>query len=281
MTTSYLFNIETRTDSEILASLLEYGIGASFDLKAWSLRARDCSSLASVNQRLQLLLEPVRCATAKLITMQALEHDESREHLRDECVYGEINPGSFKNTILDRVSLLLVPSHPHPNDAPALTFYDLGSGTGKNVFVAALSGLFVRAVGIEILPELASISTALNESFVEDVVGPGGSVVAAATELRMGSFLIDTEWVETADVVFCNCVMFDGVTMHSLSTLAKGMKRHSLFITLGQTLNDEARTKNGTEKTSDDHELCFEIIDTFDTDNSWGSGVDTFIHRRV
>jgi len=59
------------------------------------------------------------------------------------------------------------------------------------------------------------------------------------------------------------------------------MKRHSLFITLGQTLNDEARTKNGTEKTSDDHELCFEIIDTFDTDNSWGSGVDTFIHRRV
>jgi hypothetical protein len=112
-------------------------------------------------------------------------------------------------------------------------------------------------------------------------VGPGGSVVAAATELRMGSFLIDTEWVETADVVFCNCVMFDGVTMHSLSTLAKGMKRHSLFITLGQTLNDEARTKNGTEKTSDDHELCFEIIDTFDTDNSWGSGVDTFIHRRV
>ena len=115
--TSYLFNIETRTDSEILASLLEYGIGASFDLKAWSLRARDCSSLASVNQRLQLLLEPVRCATAKLITMQALEHDESREHLRDECVYGEINPASFKNAILDRVSLLLPPSHQHPTAA--------------------------------------------------------------------------------------------------------------------------------------------------------------------
>lgn len=42
------------------------------------------------------------------------------------------------------------------NPAPGTMFYDLGSGTGKAVFIARLTQDFARCVGIEILHGLHS-----------------------------------------------------------------------------------------------------------------------------
>lgn len=302
---TYLFNADSRSDSDILSSLLERGIGASFDLREWSTRARSCSSIPSAREKLKLLLEPVRTDVAKLITLQALENDASRASLRDECVYGEITVQSFEHDILCQL-----PQWMSDCSSENVCFYDLGSGTGKNVFLAAISGIFHRAVGIEILAELASIGEVLNASFVEDVVGGCGSVVVgrkdggsygslesgvcgddtevrkprsiASTELRLGSFLRDIEWVKVADVVYFHALMFDEVTMTALAALAKGMKKGSLFITTGQDLmsffvdTDEVASGGLLQ-----HSCGFEIVQTFQTNHSFASGIDTFVHKRI
>lgn len=45
------------------------------------------------------------------------------------------------------------------------TFYDLGSGTGKAVLLAALLGNFDRVIGIEIVPELHAASVKMRDEY--------------------------------------------------------------------------------------------------------------------
>ena len=253
--TDFLLRKDTRTDSERLEQLLKFGIGATFDLQEWAKRGRTCSSNKTMQDKLNLLLEPVRTDVCKLLAMQGLETDSKRRgHLQDVCVYAEIKPESFTKLISRCLPKI---------DSSNLTFYDLGSGTGKTVFSAAISGHFKSCIGIEILPELAAIATCLNETFVEDI----NDGTAATTELRLGSFLEDIEWVNAADVIYCNTIMFDEDLMTSLRLLSENMKPGSLFITLGQSLNSSSSS--------------FKIIDTFGTDHSFAGGVDTFVHRKV
>ena len=278
---------DARSDADKLGDLLERGVGATFDLRAWAARARRCGGLAA-RARLALLLEPCRADVAKWIAMRALEkYDDGddgddaragiREQFREQCVYAEITPASM-DAIFDgevaaaydggQTSLLPPP--------PSRAFYDLGSGTGKNVLLAAVAGRFDRAVGIEILPELSAIAGALGESFREDVA-PGSSAVCDV-EFRTASFLEDLEWVDAAGVVYCNTIMFDEPLMVALAAHARGMRPGALFITLGQDLLAYFDAGDGEPSTLEQDP--FEIIGTFATRHSFGGGVDTFVHRR-
>ena len=51
---------DSRSDAEQLGDLLENGVGATFDLRAWSIRARECSSVDGPRGRLALLRWRVR-----------------------------------------------------------------------------------------------------------------------------------------------------------------------------------------------------------------------------
>ena len=175
---------DERSDSQKLSDLLENGVGATFDLKEWALRARECGKLKSNRTRLGLLLEPCRADVAKLIAMEALESDSTRSFLVEQCVYAEITPESMDDIFYSKINF---------ESLPALTFYDLGSGTGKNVLLAAVTGKFRRCVGIEILPELSAIAEALQESFEEDVMPPAEDANNAVVEFRASSFLKDLE----------------------------------------------------------------------------------------
>ena len=256
---------DERSDSQKLSDLLENGIGSAFDLKEWALRARGCGKAKSTRARLGLLLEPCRADVAKLIAMQALESDTTRSFLGEQCVYAEITPESMDEIFYTKINF---------QSLPALTFYDLGSGTGKNVLLAAVTGKFHRCVGIEILPELSAISEALQGSFEEDVMPQTDDAKdTVEVEFRATSFLKDLEWVSEAGIVYCNTIMFEEHLMSSLASCARGMQQGALFITLGQDLlgfNDLNTT-----------ESHFEIVDTFSTNHSFGGGVDTFIHRRT
>lgn len=52
------------------------------------------------------------------------------------------------------------------NPIPGSTFYDLGSGTGKAVFVARITQDFARCIGIEILESLHDQAVEIVERYV-------------------------------------------------------------------------------------------------------------------
>ena len=257
---------DSRSDAEQLGDLLENGVGATFDLRAWSIRARECSSVGGPRGRLALLLEPCRADVAKWIAMQALNRDGTRAAIRDQCVYAEIKPESMDAIFAEHA--------PYFQKLPARTFWDLGSGVGKNVFLAAVTERFDRTVGIEILPELSIVADILRESFQEDVVCGNVAAAAVVVEFRTASFLEDLEWVTKAGCVYCNTIMFEEPLMAALATHARGMQPGSIFITLGQDLLGYYDEPAG--------DIPFEILESFLTQHSFGGGgVDTFVHRKI
>ena len=87
-------------------------------------------------------------------------------------------------------------------------FYDIGAGTGKPVFAAALYGRFVRCVGIEILEGLFQLSQGLLQGYKEKVQ-QGLPLMKASThvDLLQGDF---TEMdISDADVWFANSTCFN------------------------------------------------------------------------
>ena len=282
--TDFLLHPDNRTDAERLSSLLENGVGASFNLAHWSKRARSCTMLSTL-ERLDLLLEPCRTDVSRLIALQSLENDVSRAHLVNQCVYAEITTESFQHILSHHLPPLLPTSRISSSSSsppPSLTFYDLGSGTGKNVFYAITSGLFGRAVGIELLPELHAVAAVLCESFCDDVLDSSMSSLLSV-EMRLGSFCDDLEWVHASDVVYCNTIMFDKDLMIKLARAATGMKRGALFITTGPSLIEYIDGNLYKEQLELEkiNKMPFQIVETFSTAHSFSQDVETFVHQRL
>ena len=74
-----------RTEVQRLRSLLEHGVGASFDLRGWC--TRDCCALGA-RERLGALLEQCRPEVAKLIVMETLEAVEAALGPRTQRIQG-------------------------------------------------------------------------------------------------------------------------------------------------------------------------------------------------
>jgi SAM-dependent methyltransferase len=84
-------------------------------------------------------------ADTSLEVGKALSKSEREEKQLNEdksLIYGEVEFASFYR-VLRKI-----------NPEPGLTFYDLGSGTGKALFIARLVQDFSKCVGIEILESL-------------------------------------------------------------------------------------------------------------------------------
>ena len=75
----------TRSEAQILRSLVENGVAKRFDLRAWC--EKGCSQ-PNAMERLEVLLEQVRPDVAKLIVLEELEG--TAEEDADVLVYGEI-----------------------------------------------------------------------------------------------------------------------------------------------------------------------------------------------
>lgn len=72
-------------------------------------------------------------------------------------------------------------------------FYDIGSGTGKCVMAAAVSGNFKKAVGIELVQSTHAIAECLMEECKIDVL-PG--LPPVELESRHASLFDDVSWLE-------------------------------------------------------------------------------------
>jgi hypothetical protein len=107
----------TRSEAQILRSLVENGVAKRFDLRAWC--EKGCSQPTAM-ERLEVLLEQVRPDVAKLIVLEELEG--TAEEDADVLVYGEIAARDF-------AALLEKHGDVHAADAGATdgrVFFDLG-----------------------------------------------------------------------------------------------------------------------------------------------------------
>lgn len=187
-----------RTEVQRLRALLENGVGRSFDLRSWC--SRESCTLRTTD-RLELLLEQCRPEVAKLIVMEHLEAEGQLD--AEELTYGEITNDAFRK-------LLCRYAPTEPAEGGRRIFYDLGSGTGKTVLLAAASGYFSTAKGIELLPCVGAIGTALAEEFTAAILpdldasmpAPKGSTrsgdALACNEVAVtvGDMFVDKSWVE-------------------------------------------------------------------------------------
>ena len=133
-----------------------------------------------------------------------------------------------------------------PQAAEGGVFYDLGSGTGKPVFAAALLQKWDRCVGIELLGELHTIamrirerweSAEFQESLTADDGGlQGGAYTAdsAAVELINGD-MTSHDWSD-ADVCFANSTCFSTALMRLMAQHAEKLRPGAFFVSFTQAL---------------------------------------------
>lgn len=165
--------------------------------------------------------------------------------------YGEVTPDAMQ-AIFDVVQ---------PKEGEV--FYDLGSGTGKAVMLAALLAPFAKSVGVEILDELrnsAETSRLRYESEVKPTLP--AEKQAQQIEFRLADiFMTD---ITDADVVFSHCTCFDDALMQRLTEHCEKLKPGARVVTI---------TKGITSPQ-------FETVASFTVHMAWGDAT-ACIYKKI
>eukprot|EP00455_Lapot_gusevi_P038755 TRINITY_DN4343_c0_g1_i8.p1 TRINITY_DN4343_c0_g1~~TRINITY_DN4343_c0_g1_i8.p1 ORF type:complete len:305 (+),score=97.66 TRINITY_DN4343_c0_g1_i8:55-969(+) len=145
---------------------------------------------------------------------------------RASLVYGEVTFESLAEVLYKKV------------DLPAGgVFYDLGSGTGRGVFAAAMVHNFQKCVGIEILQGLYEASEQVLTQYRQQVLPQYDSdeKKGQVIEFVRADFL-EYDWSD-ADLVFANSTCFDEKLVSCIAAVAARLKKGTWFITLTKQLN--------------------------------------------
>lgn len=156
----------------------------------------------------------------------SLSHQARRRLSTEErsLVYGEVIPEGFLDVL----------ARAEPKEGE--TFYDLGSGTGRAVILAALAFPFARLVGIELLDTLHDAAESVRRRFESDVrPALAGAGRTAVLELRAGDFL-EAE-LSDADVVFMQSNCFEPSLLRALMQKFERLPPGVRILALGQFLN--------------------------------------------
>jgi SAM-dependent methyltransferase len=154
-----------------------------------------------------------------------LSHRE-RKRLETEdrsLVYGEIDPRAFAE-LLERVGV-----------APGEVFWDVGSGTGKPVLLAAMLFPFSGCFGVEVLEPLYAESQARLERYRREVL-PQLPDEKWGQRLRFVLGRYEDVDLFDADVLFSHCTCFDDAQLEALAATAAWLKPGSRIVTVGQPL---------------------------------------------
>ncbi|KAG6616360.1 Histone-lysine N-methyltransferase [Phytophthora cinnamomi] len=163
------------------------------------------------------------------------EERREREYISMSLVYGEIAFVPFK-VVLD----VLKRWH-HVLKKPGGTFLDIGSGSGKAVFAAALLHDFDACYGIEVLEGLHAISQEVLQRW-EKLIKPNFALSMQKKRTRIsftqGDALV-VDWPANVDLVFLNSTCFGERLMHALSRkLTQCCKSGAIVITATHKLPD-------------------------------------------
>lgn len=180
----------------------------------------------------------------------SLKGREDQAFQSKSFVYGEVVPDSFYEIIKD-----LQPQ-------PGQVFYDLGSGTGKAVFLAHLLFEFSRSIGIELVESLYQSSADLLKRF-EQEIKPG---IADKLENKTMEFIhgdILEADLRDADIIFMNSTCFQDDLMIALEQKLEVVRPHAHIISLSKPL-----------KTPSFHQYKHQLYEF-----SWGQAT-AFFHRK-
>ncbi|KAE9336822.1 hypothetical protein PF008_g12844 [Phytophthora fragariae] len=163
------------------------------------------------------------------------EERREREYISMSLVYGEIAFVPFK-VVLD----VLKRWH-HVLKKPGGTFLDIGSGSGKAVFAAALLHDFDACYGIEVLEGLHAISQEVLGRW-EKFIKPNFALSMQKKRTRItfvqGDALV-VDWPAHVDLGFLNSTCFGERLMHALARkLAQSCKSGAIVITATHKLPD-------------------------------------------
>lgn len=149
----------------------------------------------------------------------------------EEFTYGEVEPTSFIS-ILDSVK-------PQVNEV----FYDLGCGTGKAVYVAALCFEFSKICGIELLPGLYTVAS--NQiDHLRRIVAVHGAKTSREYQEKIAriEFINDDILncdISDADIIFINATCFYPQTWEAILQKFNELKVGARVITTTKKINDE------------------------------------------
>ncbi|KAG7389262.1 hypothetical protein PHYPSEUDO_010820 [Phytophthora pseudosyringae] len=190
------------------------------------------------------------------------EERREREYISMSFVYGEIAFVPFK-VVLD----VLKRWH-HVLNKPGGTFLDIGSGSGKAVFAAALLHDFDACYGIEVLEGLHAISQQVLQRW-EKTIKPTFALSMQKKRTRISFSQGDAlavDWPANVDVVFLNSTCFGERLLYSLARkLAQCCKPGAIVITATHKLPD---TQNFAE-----------LRQLTVTQETWGDAT-WYLHRR-
>ncbi len=117
-------------------------------------------------------------------------------------------------------------------------FVDLGSGSGKPVFTAALTRDFDRLVGVEYLPALTSLSKRLMRKYYSKI-RPKLALKRQKQQIEFVNADFLTYDFSDADVLFIASTTFDQHLMEVLARRCEGLKNGSTVITLSKKLDSK------------------------------------------
>jgi len=163
------------------------------------------------------------------------EERHEREYISMSLVYGEIAFVPFK-VVLDVLKLW----H-HVLKKPGGVFLDIGSGSGKAVFAAALLHDFDACYGIEVLEGLHAISQQVLQRW-EKIIKPNFALSMQKKRTRVSFTQGDAlavDWPANVDLVFLNSTCFGERLMYALARkLAQCCKSGAIVITATHKLPD-------------------------------------------
>jgi SAM-dependent methyltransferase len=143
------------------------------------------------------------------------------------------------------------------------TFYDLGSGTGKAVILAAMLGAFERCIGIEFVPELHETALSIGREF-DAVIRPSlpQEKQRVAVEFRNEDvFLAD---IRDGDVFLAHCcTCFTEEQMQKLQRSLLAIRPGALALMVSRSLPEGP----------------FALAGSFPVQMGWGTAT-VYVYRR-
>jgi SAM-dependent methyltransferase len=181
-----------------------------------------------------------------------LSHAErNRRGLSERSViYGEVIPAAFHRALSEVA--------PRPGEV----FFDVGSGTGKAVFLAALCFDFAQLVGVELLSELNAAARRVLARYDAEV---RPTLPEAKRAQRIAFRDVDLRQLDLspADVVFAHAVCFERPLVSALTLQLERLRPGARVISVGQRLVSP--------------ELA--LVRGFPVEMEWGAGF-AWIYRR-
>lgn len=189
------------------------------------------------------------CARGLAKALQFLYHpyDPPERDTVDSLTYGEISPKAF---------LVAFRSAKRHLDGP-VRFFDLGSGRGHTVFMAALVDEAVSACGVEILLSHHDCATLAASKYRPRSEGRG------VVEFVKADVATWHDWAD-ADLVFVNWICFDRDLMETVSKVAHDRMRPGAVLVTFTTAIQSTR---------------FVVVDKIRVpDLPWGGPCTIFVH---